>query len=180
MNRSLAILLSALILPSIACGVTPTVIVVTATPAAVVTSTPLPVVSPSPTASVATSEPAMIVTVQLETIHGGMPFELRYDPAVWNFFPDPPETFVHRTISSCSFTQGGGRGLSPGPVEKERRLIAGREFTVSTYPADGLAIFTLRIPEGYYEFHVNAVDETLTRCREETARMLESFRLIAR
>lgn len=178
MKRSLAIFISALVLPSIACGMIN--IVVTATPAAVATDTPPPVVSPSPTTPVAATEPAMSVTVQLETIYGGMPFELRYDPGSWNFLADPPETFVHRSISGCSFTQGAGRGLSPGPIEEERRPIAGREFTVRTYPADNLAIFTLEIPEGRYEFHMEAAGETLARCREETARMLESFRVITR
>lgn len=125
------------------------------------------------------------LTLRLVGGYGGRPFELSYSPDVWRpvFGPDRQWVrFVHTAIPGCELDpQAGGRGAD-GELVVEKRIIAGYEFEVRTFFGDDLIAFSLSLPEGYYLFSVDYFQrvppETLIRCREAVAALLESFRLV--
>ncbi|MCS6773143.1 MAG: hypothetical protein NZ693_03410, partial [Thermoflexales bacterium] len=129
--------------------------------------------SPLPTPAARRAEG---VILRLVGGYGGVPFELRYDPAVWRLIPDVPATLAHTSIPGCVFDpQAGGRGADE-PMSVEKRMIAGYEFEVRSFFGDNLASFILSLPEGYYLFVIDFIDpvprETFIRCREEAAKLL--------
>lgn len=170
----------------------------TTSPEASLTPTPLPEATP-----VAQVEPTVTLVGGLEPVqapsatrpvkltlrlvggYGGTPFELRYDPSIWQpVFGAEMQwvRFRHTSIPGCELDpQAGGRGVD-GTMVVEKRVIAGYEFEVRTFFGDDLVAFAASLPEGYYLFSVDYIQrvppETLIRCREEVAALLESFRLV--
>ncbi len=78
----------------------------------------------------------------------GFDFRLRYDPGTWALTKDQygSPALAHRTISGCTVTPVGGRGLPlNGTVEHDIRRVNGVSFQINTAFVNGIRQFVTYI-----------------------------------